>query len=499
MWYTESITAYKGDAMETVKSKNGGLKLNIPRTILVGLAFFTITMFWEVYDNLMPLFLVDFDIGGTLRGLIMALDNVLALVLLPFMGLWSDRFPMKLRNKFGRRIPFIVCGSILAASTFILLNFAHNQRILWLMMLATIFVLLFMCFYRTPAVALMPDVTPKQIRSQGNTVINIMGTVGGVVTLLLMTFLLKKETLLAGTPDEYTVLVGNNWVLVLIIAGLMVLSAVVMMLKVKENKFVEEKMKQLSALGINEDEDEEEKPQQKTSTKAVLSGLTKAQLMSLFMILASVFLWYMAYNGVKSHFSTFAMYTLGDKNFTIPLLIANASAFIMFVPASILGKKIGRKYTIMIGVGLLILGFGFSSVLLLAGVPMSVVRMSMYPAFIFVGAGWATINVHSYVMSVEMATEETTGTYTGMYYTFSMAAQVITPIIAGAIMEFLSARLLMPYALLFSCLAFVTMAFVKHGNARTTGGIDKGTPADEPPVAQLNAEAGQSAAEEIRD
>ena len=120
------------------------LKLNIGRTVLVGLAFFTITMFWQVYDSLMPLFLKDFDLSQTLIGFVMALDNILALVLLPFMGLMSDRFPMKLRSKFGRRMPFIVCGSTLAAMTLLLVNFAHNERLLWLMLTAAAFMLVFM-------------------------------------------------------------------------------------------------------------------------------------------------------------------------------------------------------------------------------------------------------------------------------------------------------------------------------------------------------------------
>lgn len=444
-------------------AKNGGFKLSISKTIMVGLAFFTITMFWEVYDSIMPLFLLDFNIAETMTGVIMALDNILALILLPFMGLLSDKFPMKLRNKFGRRIPFIVIGSCLAAVFFLLLNFAHNERMLVLMIVCTAFVLIFMCLYRTPAVALMPDVTPKQIRSKGNAIINIMGTVGGVITLGLMTFLLKTKNVGEGI-DKVKYLTGNNWALVGIICGLMVFSAVVMVLKVKENKLVEIKKKQLKELGI--DEDESEVTGEKQSTKAVLAGLTKSQLSSLLLILASVFLWYMAYNGVKTHFSRFAFNTLEADNFTIPLLVANAAAFIMFVPASILGAKFGRKKTVLLGVLMLIAGFGFSSVLLLINVPMTVVKMSMYPAFILVGGGWATINVHSYIMSVEMATEKTTGTFTGLYYTFAMSAQIVTPIVAGAIMEHISSRLLMPYALVFSILAFITMLFVKHGNAK---------------------------------
>ena len=436
------------------------LKLNIGRTVLVGLAFFTITMFWQVYDSLMPLFLKDFDLSQTLIGFVMALDNILSLVLLPFMGLMSDRFPMKLRSKFGRRMPFIVCGSTLAAMTLLLVNFAHNERLLWLMLTAAAFMLVFMCLYRTPAVALMPDVTPKQIRSQGNTVINIMGTVGGVITLLLMQFLLEYET-----REGVKYIVGNNWLIISLIACFMLAATVVMLFKVRENKFVEEKLETLKSLGISEDEDADDPEDADFATKRkVFGALDRSQKISLILILSSVFLWYMAYNAVTTHFSVFSTRILGIE-FTMPLLVANAAAFIMFVPASIIGKKIGRKNTVLIGVGMLILGFAFATVLIFSA-SIEAVKIAMYPTFILVGGGWATINVHSFVMSVELATKETTGVYTGLYYTFVSCAQIVTPILAGAVMDYIAPEGLLPYALIFSALAFMTMFFVRHGNAK---------------------------------
>lgn len=438
------------------KAADSTLKLNIGKTVLVGLAFFTITMFWQVYDSMMPLFLDDFNFLAWERGLVMALDNIFALFLLPFMGLLSDRFPMKLRSKLGRRIPFIVCGSVLASLTLLLVNFAHNERILWLMLSLTAFMLVFMCLYRTPAVALMPDVTPKKIRSQANTVINIMGTVGGFITLILMTFLNKKT--------ETGNLIGSNWPLIIIISGLMILSTIIMIFKVRENKLVEEKKKYLESMGISEDEDldDEDKTKQKGSTFNVLKSLPKPQRRSLFFLLASVFLWYMGYNAITSHFSIFSNRVL-DMNFTLPLMVAQGAAFIMFVPASILGKKIGRKNTILIGIGLMVLGLAFSSALLFFA-PISVIKIAMFPAFVLVGAGWATINVHSYVMSVEMADKNVTGVFTGLYYTFAMSAQAVTPFLVGIVMDYISDKMLLPYALIFLCFAFITMVMVKHGN-----------------------------------
>lgn len=448
--------------------KDEKLRLNLPRTVLVGLAFFTISMFWQVYDNLMPLFLLDFGFNATARGAIMALDNVLAVVLLPFMGILSDRFPQRLRSKFGRRMPFIVCGSVLAAITFILVNHAHNIHSLPLLLVTTAFVLVFMCLYRTPAVSLMPDVTPKPIRSTANAVINIMGTIGGVITLVLMNiFLITEGRIDPVTGNTVFYIVGNNWILVCAICVCMLLASAVMVLKVRENKFVEESARLMERFKIEDDEEEDKPVEKKQSVLKVLGSLTRPQLISLLFLLLSVFLWFMAYNGMTTHFSAFALRVLGIEKFTQPLLIANAAAFIMYVPSVEIGKRIGRKKTVMLGIGMIILGLGIPTPFLLSATPnVELVRVLMYPTFILVGGGWATINVHSFVMVVELSEESTTGTYTGLYYACSMTAQIVTPIIAGAVMDYILPTGLVPYAFIFACLALLTMSFVKHGNAK---------------------------------
>lgn len=435
------------------------LKLNIKRTVMVGLAFFTISMFWQVYDNLMPLFLLDFGFTAPQRGLIMALDNVLAVVLLPFMGILSDKFPMKLRSKLGRRIPFIVCGSVLAAVTFVLVNYAHNAHSLALMLVSTAFVLIFMCLYRTPAVALMPDVTPKPIRSNANAIINVMGTVGGVVTLVMMELLLKT----AEAPDGTLYIIGNNWALVIAIVAFMVLAAIVMAIKVKENKFAEESRLIMERLQMLDERDESEK-REKQSLKNVLGTLSREQKRSLLFILLSVFMWYMSYNALTTHFSAFSLEVL-RKKFTLPLLVANAAAFVMFVPAVEIGKRLGRKRTVLLGIIMMGAGLALAGAFLLAGASSTVLEFVMYPTFVCVGGGWATINVHSYTMSVELASESTTGTYTGLYYAFSMAAQIVTPYLSGLLIEHVSMKMLIPYAFVFMAIAFVTMLPVRHGNA----------------------------------
>ena len=144
---------------------------------------------------------------------------------------------------------------------------------------------------------------------------------------------------------------------------------------------------------------------------------------------------------------------------------SNAAAFVMFLPAVKIGKKLGRKKTVMLGVSMMILGLAFASVFLLCGAGAELIKVIMYPTFVLVGGGWATINVHSYIMCVELSDESTTGTYTGLYYAFSMTAQIITPILAGLVMDYIAVIGLVPYSLVFACLALVTMIFVRHGNA----------------------------------
>lgn len=455
------------------QDKPKGLKLDTKRTMLIGLAFLSISIFWQVYDSYMPLFLQDFDLGRykeTMIGVIMALDNILALVMLPVIGFLSDNFPQRLRNKYGRRVPFIVLGSIVAALIFILVNIAHINRLLGLMISMTVLLVLFMNVYRTPAVSLMPDITPKKLRSGANAIINIMGAAGMAIALVVS--MIAKKTI-DGEPDKYGVPVKmlnpaeHNWIIIGVTCAAMIVVAVIFIFFVKENKFVKEKNGKLKNSGSTE---EVETKQQKVKIKEVIGGLKSRERVSLLFILLSVFLWYMAYNALTTRFSTYSFVRLGEGNFETPLLIGNVAAFVMFIPSSLIAKKIGRKNTILIGVGLMIAAFALGSILQFTA-PVSAIKIAMYPVFILTGAGWATINVHSFVMSVELATERTNGVFTGFYYAFAMGAQALTPVISGAIIDAFGGvgggfDTLLPYALVFSCLAFLTMLPVKHGNSK---------------------------------
>ncbi|HEY8423439.1 MAG TPA: MFS transporter [Clostridia bacterium] len=459
------------------------LRLNIGRTILIGLAFMSICLFWEVYDAVMPLFLKNFPVfanNKTLVGVIMALDNLLALFLLPYMGKLSDDFPKIFKNhpkllKLGKRIPFIVVGTVLAAITLMLVTLGHETQNLVLMLSATGFLLVSMSLYRSPAVALMPDLTPKPLRSGANAIINIMGVVGGLLSLGLTRAFLKTRTeIIDGFEVKFVDYGAQNWLLMICLAGLMLFSVFILVLTIRENKLLEEKQKLLADLGVVEDEDtlpeqEQNKTENKKGGRLKNLGLTKSELVSLLLLLTAAFLWYMAYNGAKTFYSTFYYEFLGRENFQLPLIIGQLAGFIAFIPAGLLGSVIGRRNTILVGLGTCIFGFILACVMVFT-VPrdsVALVNIFMICVFIFVGIGWATINVHSYVMSVEMANKHNTGAFTGLYYSFTMTAQMLTPILVGAITDLSNSfKYMFPYSLILMVLAFIIMLFVRHGNAK---------------------------------
>lgn len=470
------------------------LKLNIGRTIIIGLAFMSICLFWDIYDSYMPLFLANFpifgegDSGKLLTGVIMAMDNIVALVLLPFMGRFSDNYPKIFARhpkllKLGKRMPFIVVGTLLSVLFLMLVTLGHEAQSLPLLLVATGFLLISISLYRSPAVALMPDVTPKPIRSKANAIINIMGVVGGLISMALSMFIKKTVEIEVNGENVQRLAYGiNNWIIMGTVGFLMILAVVIMLIKVRENKFVEQKHEIMQELGIAEDDEdlsEKERKQLEAQEGGRLKklGLTKAQFVSLILLLSAAFMWYMAYNGSKTFYSLFYTEYLNQDKFELPLIIGQAAGFISFIPASMIGSKIGRKKTVLLGILICALGFALGTVMVFTldrNNPnnASLFNIIMIICFIFVGSGWATINVHSYVMSVEMATKHNTGAFTGLYYTFTMAAQVLTPILVGFLAD-VSFKLLFPYALLFMLLAFCLMLFVRHGNAKVVLPKDK--------------------------
>ena len=409
------------------------MKLNYKRTFLVGLAFLSICAFWQMYDNIVPLILQGtFHLNETLTGAIMAADNVLAVFLLPLLGSLSD----KVDTRWGKRTPFIVVGTVLAVVLMMLLPHADKTGNFVLFVISLFFLLIAMGLYRSPAVALMPDLTPKPLRSQANAIINLMGAVGGIYTLILISLLLKG----GDKPDYMPVFLG--------VALLMVVAVVLLVLTVREKKLAQEVAK-----ANLEEETEEEQKADKTGE------LTPGVKRSLTMILISIFLWFTAYNAVTTAFSRYARTVWGMEGggFANCLMVATVAAIISYIPIGMISAKAGRKKTIMGGLVLMLISF-------FAAIFFTEYHAVINLGFALIGMGWAAVSVNSLPMVVEMCSSEDVGKYTGLYYTFSMSAQIVTPILSGAFLQYVSYRTLFPYACVFTVAAMITMSMVHHGD-----------------------------------
>ncbi len=498
------------------------MKLSYKRTVCVGFAFFLICAFWQAYDTMIPLSLTNkFGLSQTFSGFIMALDNILALFLLPLFGALSDRH----RGRIGRRTPFIVAGTVVAAAAFVLLSLADNAQLrslgdarriddpaalsqiyaaegdktlltpdgqsfvlsetmteaeftairsdgadsadytkyvvparqafardvsaanrapLVLFMLLLLLVLVSMAVFRSPAVALMPDVTIKPLRSKANAVINLMGSFGGILVLVLG--IVFATGAVKNSLMSYTGFFA-------IVAGIMLIALGLFLLTVKEKRFVKEMQAQSREYGIEEDGDGEAPAGEKRR-------LGKAEKRSLLFLLLSIVLWFFGYNAVISKYSVYAANIL-HKDYNLTLIIAQAAAIISYLPVGLIASRAGRKKTILAGVVMLAVAFG-AAAFLREDSP----TLLMNCLFALAGIGWATINVNSFPMVVEMSTGADVGKYTGFYYTASMAAQVATPMVSGFLMDRLGMTVLFPYAAVFVVLAFLTMLAVRHCDSR---------------------------------
>jgi Na+/melibiose symporter-like transporter len=300
-----------------------------------------------------------------------------------------------------------------------------------------------MSIFRSPAVALMPDVTIKPLRSKANAIINLMGSAGGITVLILGTLFGTGRTKNALMP--YMPFFAC-------ISAIMLISLFVFLKTVKEPKLVEEMHEESRKYGI-EDEEEDCSGERK---------LCKEERNSLLLILASVVLWFFGYNAVASKYSVYASSVL-NMDYNATLTIAMAIAILSYLPVGMLASKIGRKKTILGGIALLGIAF-FCASFIRTGTP----PVIMHIFFAIAGIGWATINVNSYPMVVELSKGSEVGKYTGFYYTASMAAQTATPIFSGIVMDKFGITLLFPYGCVFVSLAFITMLLVKHGDNKPT-------------------------------
>lgn len=417
------------------------MKLNYKRTFFVGLAFLSICAFWQMYDNIIPLMLQNtFHLNESLIGAIMAIDNVLAVFLLPIVGSLSD----KVDTKLGKRTPFIVGGTIAAVILMMLLPIADRFKNLPLFIVGLALTLIAMAMYRSPAVALMPDVTPKPLRSSANAVINLMGAVGGIYALLLIRFLVKKEE----NPSYLPVFIG--------VALMMILAVALLLVTTNEKKIAAEIAAEYG--GETDAEEESGTAEQLAGDNGELAAPVKR---SLRFILISIFLWFTAYNAVTTAFSRYAVRVWGMEGggFASCLMVATAAAIVSYIPIGVVSSKIGRKKTILIGLAMMLVSYT------------SVFFYPTYNAtanifFGIIGIGWSAVSVNSLPMVVEMSKDSDIGKYTGLYYTFSMTAQIFTPIVSGLLLQYVSYQTLFPYAMFFTICSMITMSRVKHGDSK---------------------------------
>jgi len=416
------------------------MKLNYKRTLLVGMAFLSISAFWQLYDNVVPLILKNtFQMRDDISGVIMALDNILALFLLPLFGKLSD----KVSTPLGKRRPFIFFGTACAVVLMNLLPVMEHKMALLPFIILLGLLLIAMGTYRSPAVALMPDVTPKPLRSKGNAIINLMGALGGVFTLAVTGMLVGTQA--DGRPDYQPLFIA--------VSLLMVVAVLILLFFVKENKLAAE------ARRINDELDAGSNDEAAQASAESAGALPADKRRSLMLILFSVFFWFMGYNAVTTSFTKYVSvrwnYDLAAASQC--LMIGTVAAVLSYLPVGFLSSRFGRKRVIQVGVVVLAAAFA-------AAAFFPTFNAAVYVVFAMVGIAWAMINVNSYPMVVEISKSGDVGKYTGYYYTFSMAAQIVTPILSGILLQHVGYHTLMPYAAIMVAVSFVTISLSRHGD-----------------------------------
>ncbi|MBO8427318.1 MAG: MFS transporter [Firmicutes bacterium] len=442
------------------------LKLNIKRTCLIGFAFFGILLLWQVYDSICPTLLTELfmDVFNAtseeevqyLVGIMMAFDNLAALILLPIFGNLSD----KTKSPIGKRMPYILVGTFVCAVAFPFIPILFHYHNLVGMIIMMFIVVIFMMMYRNPAVSLMPDMTPKPLRSRANGIINIMGYIGGAFgTVVCIIFSLSNY--LSGKGSwEY----NNIWAIeapFLIASVLMVVSALVLFFTVKENKIaleVKDEMSRGEALSELEEKVDDDKP------------LSKANKIMLILILVAEFFWFMADNGISTYMTNYTIYYLGANSSAnmINTIVGGVGSVIGFAIGGVIASKISRKWTIVGGIGIVLSSYllwmilGFS-------VPSLHEDSGTFPVYLYIiwfikGFGFSLIHVNSYPMVVELTNSKKIGKFTGLYYASSMGAQTLTPILLGLILLAPESTfgILPIYGLCCIALALIIFLFIKN-------------------------------------
>lgn len=431
--------------MAESKSKE---KFDIKHTFLIGLAFFTTGISWSLYNTRVSQQLDDYFAGFVLAGLIvgilMALDNLIGVIIQPIMGTVSDNT----RSKYGRRMPYIIIGVICSAIFFALIPTGFLPTgslpilLIWMFLFG-----LSMGFYRSQAVSLMPDFVKPQHRSKANAIINIMGGIGAIV---------------AYTMGYLSGVLGLQMIFI-IASIIMVVALVVLVLTVKEKDAYSYKL-------LLEAESKEGKVKEKKEKVGLIKSfkdiLNEEDKSTLFILLA-IFAWFIGYQGLEAFFS---IYAATGPNGILNQTDAFAAFMFNFVaipfiiaalPLALLASRIGRKKSIQIGLIIMILS-------MLIGFLFQTLTVTMIILVLF-GIGWAFVNVNSIVIVWELAPSiKKIGTYTGVYYFFSVLAAVIGPGIVGGLRDLFGPGSLLLVGLMFFVIAFIFIYFVKRGEVELT-------------------------------
>ncbi len=412
------------------------MKFNYGKIFLLGFGFFGVSVIWTVYNAFVPLFLANkFNLSPFLIGFFMTLDNIAALFIQPPVGAWSDR----LRTPIGRRMPFILIGAPIGALAFGLIPMA---AVLPLFVACTSTLLVSMAFWRTPVVALMPDITPSPFRSQANGIINLMGGVGTIIASLVGSSLYEINV-------NFPFWMGSV---------LTVVAALLVFVFIKEPK---------------EYEETEKEPNMFESLRELMNDEDKSGLRILF----AIFFWFLAYTGIEAFLTLYATKYIGLTEGDAGRLTGHLGLFFVLfaLPAGLLGSRLGRRITISIGiVSMAALIFGLfilpASTLAaqVAKVPVlgnvHVISLLLMPA----GIAWALININSLPMVVDLTTAARIGTFTGLYYLFSTFSAIVGPNLNGAIVTVSGGQynIIMVASPLFLIVALVLMLGVKKGEAQ---------------------------------
>lgn len=420
------------------------MRRNYGKLFLLGLGFFSVSLVWATYNVFTPLFLANkFNLNPAWIGFFMTLDNIAAFFIQPSVGAWSD----KLRTPIGRRMPFILVGAPVAAVAFSIIPVA---AILPVFVACTTTLLLSMALWRTPVVALMPDITPSPFRSQANGIINLMGGLGSIIATLGGSVLFKMN-------QAYPFWAGS---------ALMIVAVVILFLFVKEPKTYEVSK------------------QESASLWGALKEELHAKEKSALMILSAIFFWFVAYNAIEAFFTLYAQNHLGLEGSDGARLLGHLSViFVLFaLPAGYIGARLGRRKTIMLGIvfmGLLMLSMYFFPVATLTtpiGKLPALGQMYMISILLMLaGASWALININSLPMVVDMTDNSKVGTYTGLYYLFSTLAAIAGPNINGQIIYWTGNNygLVMVIGPIFMAFALAMMLGVRRGEAKHRDEVER--------------------------